>query len=124
MTIHEAIARVDAVKPNRFKEAQKIAWLGNLEGQIFNELVLTHEHPPMIVQLDFNENMDTDQKLIAPHPYDEVYVLYLQSKIDLGNQEIAKYQNSKALYNNAYAILRDYWKRTHMPVQSVTHFRV
>ena len=124
MTIHEAIARVDAVKPNRYKEAQKIAWLGNLEGQIFNELVLTHEHPPMIMNLDFNENMDTDQKLIAPHPYDEVYTLYLQSQIDLNNMEIAKDNNSKTLYNNAYQTLVDYWNRTHMPLGRVTHFKL
>ena len=122
MTIHEAIARVDAVKPNRYKEAQKIAWLGNLEGQIINELVLTHEHPGMTVTIEFNENMDTSQKLIAPHPYDEVYLLYLQSQIDLNNMEIAKYNNSKTLYNNAYQTLVDYWNRTHMPVSAVTHF--
>lgn len=124
MTIHEAIARVDAIKPNRFKESQKIAWLGNLEGQIINELVLTHEHPTMIVTLEFNENMDTNQNLIVPHPYDEVYLLYLQSQIDLNNMEIAKYNNSKTLYNNAYQTLVDYWNRTHMPKSAVTHFRL
>ena len=122
MTIREAITRVDAVKPNRYKEAQKIAWLGNLEGQIINELVLTHERPAMVVQLVFDENMDTDQQLIAPHPYDEVYTLYLQSQIDLHNMEIAKYNNSKTLYNNAYQTLVDYWNRSHMPVGAVTHF--
>lgn len=122
MTIHEAIARVDAVKPNRFKEAQKIAWLGNLEGQIFNELVLTHECPNPIRRIVFDENMDTDQQLIVPHPYDEVYILYLQSQIDLNNMEIAKYNNSKTLYNNAYQTLVDYWNRSYMPVGAVTHF--
>lgn len=122
MTIHDAIARVDALKPNRFKEGQKIAWLGNLEGQIINELVLTHAHPGMTVNLVFDENMDTSQNLIVPHPYDEVYILYLQSQIDLNNMEIAKYNNSKTLYNNAYQTLVDYWNRTHMPVSRVTHF--
>lgn len=124
MTIHEAIARVDAVKPNRFKEAQKIAWLGNLEGQIFNELVLTHECPNPIRRIAFDENMDTDQQLIVPHPYDEVYILYLQSQIDLNNMEIAKYNNSKTLYNNAYQTLVDYWNRSYMPVSPVTHFKL
>lgn len=122
MTIQEAIARVDAVKPNRYKQAQKIAWLGNLEGQIYNELVLTHENPANIQNMEFHENMDTDQQLIAPHPYDEVYTLYLQSQIDLNNMEIAKYNNSKTLYNNAYQTLVDYWNRSHMPVSAVTHF--
>lgn len=124
MTIHEAIARVDAVKPNRFKAEQKIAWLGNLEGQIYNELVTTHENPEHIVRPAFTENMDTNRKLIAPHPYDEVYTLYLQSQIDLNNMEIAKYNNSKNLYNNAYQTLVDYWNRTHMPVGRVTHFKL
>lgn len=124
MTIQEAIARVDAVKPNRYKQAQKIAWLGNLEGQIYNELVLTHENPANIQRVEFHENMDTEHALIAPHPYDEVYLLYLQSQIDLNNMEIAKYNNSKTLYNNAYQTLVDYWNRTHMPMGLVTHFKL
>ena len=61
--------------------------------------------------------MDTDTKLIAPHPYDEVYVLYLQSQIDLGNMEIAKYNNAKALFNQAYITYTDHYNRTHMPKQ-------
>ena len=124
MTIQEAIARVDAVKPNRYKQAQKIAWLGNLEGQIYNELVLTHENPAHIQRVEFHENMDMEHALIAPHPYDEVYLLYLQSQIDLNNMEIAKYNNSKTLYNNAYQTLVDFWNRTHMPLGPVTHFKL
>lgn len=122
MTIHEAIVRVDTVKPNRFKEEQKVAWLKNLEGQIFNELVLTHEHPPMLITTGSDD--ETERQLVAPHPYDEVYVLYLQSQIDLNNMEIAKYNNSKTLYNNAYQTLVDYWNRTYMPVGPVTHFKL
>ena len=124
MTISEAIARVDALKPNRFKQGQKITWLGNLEGQIFNELVMTHENTANIQRVEFSEDMNMEQQLIAPSPYDEVYILYLQSQIDLGNMEIAKYNNSKTLYNNAYQTLVDYWNRTHMPVSAVTHFRL
>ena len=122
MTVLEAIRRADAVKPNRFTEEQKILWLGNLEGQIFNEVVSTHENPDCIVLHTFDKNMDTDTKLIAPHPYDEVYVLYLQSQIDLGNMEIAKYNNSKTLYNNAYQTFVDYWNRKYMPLSKATHF--
>lgn len=124
MTIQEAIARVDAIKPNRYKLEQKIAWLGNLEGQIYNELVLTHDNPDMLARIEFSGNMDTDQRLIAPRPYDEVYTLYLQSQIDLSNMEIAKYNSTKTLYNNAYQTLVDFWNRTHMPRGPVTHFKL
>jgi len=124
MTVREAIQRVDAIKPNRFKEEQKIAWLGNLEGQIFNELVVTHENWEEIRPVEFTPNMDQMHRLIAPHPYDDVYLLYLQSQIDLGNMEIAKYNSTRTLYNNAYQTLVDYWNRTHMPVSAVTHFQL
>ena len=124
MTVREAIQRVDAMKLNRFREEQKIAWLGNLEGQIYNELVATHENPAMIQPVEFSANMDQAHRMIAPHPYDEVYTLYLQSQIDLGNMEIAKYNSSKTLFNNAYQTLVDYWNRIYMPVSAVTHFQL
>lgn len=124
MTIAEAISRTDAAKPNRFSQRQKIEWLGYLEGQIYSEIILNHENPDMISHEPFASDVDTANTLIAPHPYDEVYVLYLQSKIDLGNQEINKYQNSSEMFNHAYDLLRNYWRRTHMPVQRSTHFRV
>lgn len=124
MTINEVIRRVDAFKPNRFTLAQKLEWLGNIEGHIYNELVLTHENPEGISAVQISSEMDLDTKLIAPFPHDEVYPLYLQSQIDLGNMEISKYNNSKTLFNNAYMTLRDYWNRTHMPVCSVKAFKL
>lgn len=124
MTIADVISRVDAAKPNRFSQKQKLEWLGNLEGQIFREIICTHENPDEISYEAFGSDVDMARTLIAPHPYDEVYILYLQSRIDLGNQEIAKYQNSAALFNNSYDLLRNYWKRTHMPIGMATHFHV
>ena len=119
MTIAECIERVDALKPNRFGEDVKLEWLRNVEGQIYQEVVLTHENPDEIEMTDFE---DEDNKLIAPFPYDEVYVLYLQSQIDYGNMEIAKYNNSKTLFNNAYLTLRDHWNRKYMPIPVVRRY--
>ena len=124
MTINEVIRRVDAFKPNRFSLAQKVEWIGSIEGQIYRELVQTHENPDNITIGEFNGDTDLDRKLIAPFPYDEVYALYVQSQIDLGNMEITKYNNSKTLFNNAYLTLRDYWNRTYMPVCAVKAFKV
>lgn len=124
MTIAEAITRVNATKPNRFSQQQKLEWLGYLEGQIYREIVCMHENPDNISYEKIDSDVDVQRELIAPHPYDEVYILYLQSKIDLGNQEIPKYQNSKVLFNSAYAQLQSYWTRAHMPLQVATHFQM
>lgn len=118
MTIAEAITQVDAQKHNTISQARKIEWLSSLEGQIRSEIT-----DPGSSFEGFGSDVDTSTQLAAPHPYDEVYILYLISKIDLANQEIARYQNSYVLYNNAYDLLRSWWTRTHMPRQQVTHFK-
>ncbi|MBP3410075.1 MAG: hypothetical protein J6M10_03670 [Clostridia bacterium] len=122
MTIAEAISRVDEIKPNRFTQKQKIEWLENIEGQIYQEMVLPNENPGKICFDGFPADVDVGTKLIAPAPYDEVYVLYLQCRIDLGNAELKKYNNSMLMFNSAYATLKDWWKRAHRPVERVTHF--
>lgn len=124
MTIAEAISKTDSQKPNRFSHRQKLEWLEYLEGQIYREMICTHDNPEGLRFEQFGANVDTGRELLAPSPYDEVYTLYLSSRIDLGNQEVEKYNNSKTLYNAAYASLRDYWKRTHMPIQGATHFKL
>ena len=43
MTIMDAIERVDTLKPNQYTEEQKVRWLERLDGQLFLELVCTHE---------------------------------------------------------------------------------
>ena len=48
----------------------------------------------------------------------------LMSKIDLLNQEIDKYNNDRALFENAYDTMSDWWTRTRMPLPSRPWFRV
>ena len=79
MTIAEAISRTDAAKPNRFTQRQKIEWLGYLEGQIYKEIILNHEGSEEIIYEPITTDTDTQRSLIAPHPYDEVYILYIAS---------------------------------------------
>ena len=118
MTISEVITKVDAQKHNTIAQSLKIEWLSFLEGQICSEIT-----DPGGNFEAFASDVDPGYTLAAPHPYDEVYILYLISRIDLANQEIAKYQNSRILFNNAYEQLRNFWTRTHMPEQKVTHFK-
>ena len=43
MTIQEAINKIDTLKPNSYSNADKIAWLSNLDGIIKEEIIDTHE---------------------------------------------------------------------------------
>ena len=123
MTVGEAIAQVEKLKPNKFGLAIKYRWLSDIDGMICRELIDTHEDSPLTEPFTgYQEGVDEDKELIAPFPYDVLYRWYLESQIDIGNGEITKYNNSKTLYNNAYLTFTDWYNRTHMPKQTAKRF--
>ena len=125
-TIREAIAMVDKLKANRVPEGEKIKWLSQCDSNIFLSVIGTHE-PGEGTPTEFHgytEDTDIDTVLLAPPPYDELYKHYLEMQIDLTNMELAKYNNSSALYNSAYQNYAAWYNRTHMPKTSATHFKL
>ncbi len=72
----------------------------------------------------YDEDTDPGTVLLVPFPYDEIYTWWLMSKVDIQNQEIDKYNNDRALFNNAYDTFSDYWTREHMPVSRVRELRI
>ena len=118
MTVSEAVFLVDKMKPNRFSPEEKYRWLTDIDGMIVRELIDTHEDSPLTGEYKgYLLGRDDDVELIAPAPYDVLYRWYLESQIDLANMEIAKYNNSRNLFNQAYLTYTDRYNRTHMPRQ-------
>lgn len=128
MTIQEAIDRVDRLKPNSFTHEQKVAWLSDLDGMVYRELICTHERPAGMENMTFEgytEGTPSSTTLLVPAPYSDVYQHYLAAQIDLGNAELVKYNNDSTLYNNAYATYSDYYTRTYMPLdKGIRHIRL
>lgn len=133
MTLHECISRVDTVKPNQYSTEDKVRWLSYLDGSIKNEIIDRHEHPGQ------NENTETmtpeemeeekaknefvpyspdrlTDELIAPFPYDEMYVAYLKAKIDEENGETARYNNTASTFNGMLSDFARAYHREHKPI--------
>lgn len=118
MTVSEAIAFVDKMKRNLFSPEEKFRWLTDIDGMIVRELFDTHEDSPLKGEFEgYIPGRDDDTQLLVPAPYDSLYRWYLESQIDLGNMEIAKYNSANSLYKQAYITYTDYYNRTHMPKQ-------
>lgn len=118
MTCSEAIAFVDKVKPNHYDRESKFKWLSDLDGLIWNEILATHEENPVPDGIEeYLPERDGDTVLLVGAPYTDIYRWYLESQIDIGNQEVQKYNNSKAMYNVQYTAFADYYNRHHMPLQ-------
>ena len=123
MTIMGAINQIDVLKPNVFSQSEKIRWLSILDGIVKTKIIDTHEGAEDVVFRPYDENTALTQELLIPHPYDDVYIRWMDAQIDYANVEYDKYNNSITTYNAAYLAFERYYNRTHKPItKRFTHF--
>ena len=67
---------------------------------------------------NYDENTAPSTELLIPKPFDQAYIYWLQSKIDYFNGEIARFNNSSAMYNSLYSDFAAWYTRTHKPFES------
>ncbi len=114
MTIGDVINHVDDLEPNQYSTEQKMRWLTNLDGQIFEEVIKTHRDP---IRATFTPYEDTSEELLVPFPYaEDLYTWHLQTMIAAQNAESVKYEQMRILYNNALKSFCDAYNRQHMPI--------
>ena len=115
MTVNDVITNIDAIEPNQYTTANKLSWLNRLDNQIWDELILTHEHEPDIG--DYTPHTATSDDLLVPSPYgEEIYEYYLKAMITASNHENVKYNFTMALFNAAYTRYSAWYNRNHVPI--------
>ena len=125
MTIQEALDTTNEMKPNMMSDELKLRYLTEIEQLIWEEIVMKHEHPDtMNTKPAYKQNTDHQTELIVPDPYSMLYVYWLMSKIDVQNQEDARYNVDRAHFDNAYDTMSDWWTRNHLPVQYTREFKL
>lgn len=92
MTMGEFIRRTDEIKPNAYSLGQKAAWLGDVEAQVWTEILLQPAG-------DWDSVTHAQRRLLLPELWHRLYSAYLSAMIDLANGEYTKYGNAMALYN-------------------------
>lgn len=117
MTILEVIGRVDKLSPNTYEQHEKRGWLSTCEWNIKRNIVDTHEGSEAVAFTGYDDNTPYDTVLIAPAPYDELYVYWLEAQIHYANGDIGKYNNAISLYNEAILDFRNYYNQIHKPLQ-------
>ena len=116
MTIFEAITRLDNLKPNNYTDVDKARWLSELDGKIKAEIIDTHEGAEDVTYVPYDTDTDTTiVELLAPHPFDEMYLKWLEAKIDYYNAEYGRYNNSITAFDESYSAFERYYNRTHKP---------
>ncbi len=98
MTVNDCIKLVDAMTPNCLDASVKLRFLKEIEGQVQVELL--GQEPGSTLSLDDGRHGDTE--LIAPHPFDRLYLLYVTAMMDYLNGDVSRFENGAALFNRVY----------------------
>lgn len=119
MTVQEAIDQIDNVKPNPFTIEEKVKWLSDLDGMVYEELIKTHDD---FVETSENKftgytTEDMDETLLIPFPFEKTYIDWLASQIDLTNGDISRYNANTMVFMNKFTDFSNWYGRNHMPTQ-------
>lgn len=109
----EVLSYVDEIRPNAYTDEQKLKWLNELEGTI-QQLVLQRKPEETVL---YQLPRDRITELLAPFPHDKMYWMYLCAMLDFANGEYSKYQNSMAMFNDAYSE----YEKWHMRGTAITY---
>ncbi len=118
MKIIDVIGRVDDLKPNTWDVEHKIGWLSKLDLMIQKNIINTHEDGSNTPFTGYDVDVDQQTELLAPPPYDEMYIYWIEAQIDLANQEYNKYNASIMMFNTEWQEYENYYNRQFMPITS------
>lgn len=117
MTINDILTKVDDLKPNQYSDSIKISWLNDVEGMIFNDIMMKH-HFPVEVEPPFVPYTEDDinEHVIAPDEFCDLYVYYLFALIDFHNNEASRYASSMQMFNTAIKKFADWVNSNFSPI--------
>ena len=122
MKIVEAINKIDSLMHNTYNEQDKVAWLSELDSDVKQHIIDTHEGAEAVTFTGYDDNTDLQTELLVPAPFDSVYLRWLEAQIHYHNGEYDRYNNAIVLYNTAFGAFADYYNRTHRPVSHGRRF--
>ena len=93
MKIKRLVGLLAELTPHAYSDSVVLMWLSQCENSILTDVFLVAPEE----MAEYEEV--TEQALLVPHPYDKLYLPYLQAQVAHANQEYDLYANLMALYN-------------------------
>ncbi len=114
MTGREIIRKVQDTEGSSYGNERLLDWLNELEGQIWEQIVLTHADAPAE---PFTGHESPEEEMLVPWPWaGELYENYLKAKIAYENAETERYNQCAAMYGSVLQEYRNWYNRKHRPL--------
>lgn len=103
MTIRELLNKVNKEKPNSFSEADLIAFVNEVEPEVAEQF--GEDEVPVY---SYEHDYELDRELLAPAPYDRLYVSYVKMQIDFSQEEYDSFANNQAQHTQDFQDFTDW----------------
>ena len=114
-TLQQVITAVDAIQPNPYTNAQKMAWLNEAMAMVQTDVWLINAYN--VYQFsDYATDYNKDLPPVPP-AYAMLWQSWLKAKIHAANEENDLYANAAAMFNEAYGAYVRWFARTYEPAQ-------
>lgn len=120
MTIRQAIARFDTLYPNEITYEQKLAWLSELDGVVYEEIISQHEGALPTAFTGYILASPGATQLLVPFPYEKIYIEHLCAMLELVRGNVERYNNAAALSAATFDAFAAEYNRTHTPLQNAS----
>lgn len=119
MTIQGLITKVQEEKPNTFTNNKILSFINEIETEVAEQLI-EDDFMPYTGITDAGGN---NIVLLAPAPYDRLYVSYVKAMIDYANEEYASYQLNAEQHSQDFRDFVNWVVREHVAVESLVPSR-
>lgn len=108
--------KINVDKAKAFTEEELLGFVNEIEAEVAEQL--------RVFAPTYSAD-DKNKKLLAPAPYDRLYISYVDSMIDKGLEETGSYQNNAAQHVQDFRDFTDWVVRTGIasPTSAYTRFR-
>ena len=106
MTISEALAHAAALTGQAVSAGEGVRWLSELDGRLALELGRADARTP------YDPAGDLSTELLAPHPWDGLYVHHLEAMTYYTNGEYDRYEPARVMCRRVLDDWRHYLRRT------------
>lgn len=114
MTIRQVIDRLDSRMANTFTNSDKVAWLSAADSMINASVFSTGG-------TEYSD-ADLDAYLLAPAPFDEMYLHYLEAMIHYQNGENDRYNAAITMFNKFFDDFAAWNIRSNAPQKKACRF--
>ena len=90
-----------------------MAWLSQLDAMVREQILDGYQGDGAVCGTDYGDATPAELVLLVPAPFDEMYLRWLEARIDYASGEYDRYNNAMAMFQALWDAYRNHYNAHH-----------